>query len=153
MSDDKLKSLIDLYSKISNSNDNISLSKKPDLELIKALMEARARSEKKGISKEERIELLQKRYLAFSKNDGFAIGETVKWKPGLRNKGGLDYEDVAIILDILNKPIFDETKDSGSPYFKEPLDMVIAFLDSDNDFITLYVDSRRLCSTCKSSSI
>jgi len=33
--------------------------------------------------------------------------------------------------------------DSGSPYFREPLDIVLGFLNGDGDFITYHFDSRR----------
>lgn len=146
MSDDQLKSLINLYSNINKSDKIISKSSKSDNldSLVKALIESRNKPEKNNLSKEEKIELLEKRYSAFIDKNTFNPGELVRWKPGLRNKGGLKYDDVAIVVDTLNEPIFDKDKDSGSPYFKEPLDMLIAFLDSDNDFIVLHVDSRRM---------
>lgn len=143
MSDDKLQSLIDLYSSSRSKESSIS---KSDLDsLIKAWLASRNRSDKSNLSKEEKVELLKKRYSAFSKKESFKSGDLVKWKPGLRNKGGLNYDEFAIVVDVLNEPIFDPKKDSGSPYFKEPLDLVIAFLDTDNDFIVLHVDSRRMC--------
>jgi len=142
MSDDKLKSLLEIYKASDNS---ISKSSKSDLEpLVRALIASRSKSEKNNLSKEEKIELLEKRYSAFSDKEVFKPGELIKWKPGLRNKGGLKYDDFAIVVDVLQDPIFDTEKDSGSPYFKEPLDMLVAFLDSDNDFIVLHVDSRRM---------
>lgn len=142
MSDEKLKSLIELYK---TSDDTISKPSRPEWEpLIKALLASRNKSEKENLSFEEKAELLRKRYLAFSQQEVFEPGELVKWKPGLRNKGGLGYGDVAIVVDVFQEPIFDTKKDSGSPYFREPLDLSVAFLDSDNDFIVLHVDSRRI---------
>lgn len=142
MSDDKLKSLLEIYKASENST---SKSSKSDLEpLVRAWLTSRNKSEKNNLSKEEKVELLEKRYTAFSDKEIFKSGELVKWKPGLRNKGGLNYDDFAIVVDVLQEPIFDPEKDSGSPYFKEPLDMLVAFLDSDNDFIVLHVDSRRM---------
>lgn len=148
MSDEKLKSLINIYSKLSDSNENRIVSEKSDLDILKAIMQSRASSRSSNISKEEKVDLLQKRYDAFTDKKNFSIGDLVMWKPGLRNKGGLAYEDTAIITEIIDPPIFDQDKDSGSPYFREPLDLIIAFLDEDNDFITLHVDSRRLTSAC-----
>lgn len=147
MSDDKIKSLINIYSKIKTPDEDSIASRKVDIDLIKAiksLTENREQINKGNISREEKIDLLQKRYTSFKKKNDFKKGGLVKWKTGLKNKSGLEYWDTAIIIDILDTPLYDEEKDSGSPYFKEPLDMVIAFLDSDNDFITLHVDSRRM---------
>ena len=39
--------------------------------------------------------------------------------------------------------MIDAGNDSGSPYFREPLDIVLGFVDGDGDFITYHFDSRR----------
>lgn len=142
MSDDKLKSLIDLYSSIKKS-DETAIKSMPSIDVAK-LLSSREASDKYNLSKEEKFELLKMRYAVFLEKNEFCVGGLVKWKAGLINKAGLGYDDIAIVVNVLDEPIFDDDKDSGSPYFKEPLDLVIAFLDADNDFITLHVDSRRV---------
>ncbi|EDN68535.1 hypothetical protein BGP_4848 [Beggiatoa sp. PS] len=59
----------------------------------------------------------------------FKIGDIVQWKPGLKNKRRPYQHEPAIVVDILEPPLFDETQDSGSSYFREPLDMVIGIAD------------------------
>lgn len=73
----------------------------------------------------------------------FNSGDLVEWKPGLRNKGHPDYGVAAVVLTTHAQPVFDETQNAGSAYFREPLDLVIGVLDSDGDLAALHVDSRR----------
>ncbi|WP_156427678.1 hypothetical protein [Thiohalocapsa sp. ML1] len=121
--------------------DSDSHAKRISADVARALLKQRAARE--DITEEERKELLLKRYAAFNDRTEFAPGDLVRWKPGLRNKGGITYSGHAVVVEMLPEPIFDGTRDAGSSYFREPLDMIIAFLDPDNDFITLHVDSRR----------
>jgi hypothetical protein len=62
-----------------------------------------------------------------------------------KNKGLPDYDEPAIVWEVLAKPIFDEAREhgAGSPYFNEPLDLVLAVMDEDDDLILLHYDSRR----------
>lgn len=136
MSDDNKKLTID---------DLNSILTEKDSNILKALLSSKNKPDKRDLSRKEKIETLEERYSAFIKHNDFKSGELVKWKPGLRNKNGFKDDDAAIVIEALKNPIFDQKHDSGSPYFKEPLDMLIAFLDPDNNnFIILYVDSRRM---------
>jgi hypothetical protein len=142
--DDRWKEYLGWLLRRGISHDDNSKSSKSDIDLVAALLASRAKSDKSNLSKEEKTELLKRRYSSFVEKKSFVKGCAVKWKPGLRNKGGLEYDEIAVVLDVLEKAIYDENKDSGSAYFKEPLDLVIAFLDADNDFVTLHLDSRRM---------
>lgn len=72
----------------------------------------------------------------------FKVGDVVTWKDGLRNKR-LDGE--LIVTEVLETPIHDPVEQAGSPYFREPLSIKVAYLDSDGDLIEAHVDSRRFC--------
>ena len=74
----------------------------------------------------------------------FKPNQLVRWKQGLKNKDLPEYNQPAIVWEILPKARFDnpKTHGAGSPYFSEPLDIVLAVMDED-EFILLHYDSRR----------
>lgn len=76
----------------------------------------------------------------------FRKGQLVRWKAGLKNRSTPAYNEVAVVRDVLADPVFDECeqgKCAGTPYFGEPLTLVLAFLDSDGDFLEFRYDGRR----------
>jgi hypothetical protein len=91
---------------------------------------------------------LRARYRLFDQRNHFAPGELVTWKPGLKNRRWPSYGRPAIVLEVLATPIVDSDRDSGSPYFNEPLDLVLGlFLEGSparGDLATWHFDSRRL---------
>jgi len=72
----------------------------------------------------------------------FKVDQFVEWKPGLKNKIRPRINEPAIVIQLLEEPLIDEKQDSGSPYFREPLDMVIGIIQ-DNGLILFHVDKRR----------
>jgi hypothetical protein len=76
----------------------------------------------------------------------FHPGMLVMWKSGLKNRRWPSYGKPLIVVSLLDTPVFD-TDESGSTYFREPLDMVIGlFLDSGEDrgrFLTFHACSER----------
>jgi hypothetical protein len=73
----------------------------------------------------------------------FGKGQFVKWKSGLKNRRFPDYGEPAIVTAILPSPIFDPTAvSSASPYFQEPLSIIIGTYRED-DFLEFRVDGRR----------
>ena len=75
----------------------------------------------------------------------FKPNQFVRWKQGLKNKALPEYNQPAIIWEILSKARFDNAKGHGaeSPYFYEPLDIMLGVMDED-EFVLLHYDSRRL---------
>lgn len=76
----------------------------------------------------------------------FHKGQIVRWKPGLRNKATPANNEVAIVREVLETPVFDACEQSlcaGSPYFGEPLTLVLAILDPEGDFLEYRYDGRR----------
>ena len=73
-------------------------------------------------------------------------GMVVTWKPGLKNRRIPAYGKPGIVVSVLETPVFDE-EESGSTYFREPLDIVIGiFLDSGEhrgDFLVFHTSSER----------
>ena len=65
------------------------------------------------------------------------------WKAGLKNRKFPDYGEPSIVTAVLPAPIFDPNESSAaSPYFQEPLNLVIGMFRED-DFIEFRMDGRR----------
>lgn len=73
----------------------------------------------------------------------FKPGMLVQWKPGMKNRTGIGYCEPRIVMEILDPPIIDTKFDSGSCYFRERLDIVLGYLDEDNELLAHHADSRR----------
>ncbi|GEM_PF-734640 len=82
-------------------------------------------------------------YQRFMRKHEFRPGQLVSWKAELRNRKFPAYGECGVVVSLLPEPVMDAGNDSGSPYFREPLDIVIGFIDGDGDFITYHFDSRR----------
>lgn len=83
---------------------------------------------------------LKELYESFNKKETFKPGDIVRWKKGLRNKRT---EGPFIVMELIDPPIIEENANAGSPYFREPLDLVLGVIDSDDDFMCHHYDSRR----------
>lgn len=84
------------------------------------------------------------RSLASSPANGFHPGQIVQWKSGLKNRRLPEYGQPAIVMDVLNPPVYDTSKDlAGSNLFREPLTLVLGLHDSDGDFLCYHFDGRR----------
>jgi hypothetical protein len=100
-----------------------------------------SRTESVGDGLRRKLEELASR---LDKVNVFTKGQIVKWKPGLKNRRFPDYGEPAIVTAVLPDPIFDPSEDaSASPYFQEPLTVVIGTC-RDDDFIEFRLDGRRL---------
>jgi len=67
----------------------------------------------------------------------------VEWKPGLQNKKKPRYGEPGIVVEVLGVPIHGETDESGSAYFREPLDLIVGFIEESGDFVVFHYDQRR----------
>jgi hypothetical protein len=82
-------------------------------------------------------------YERFMRRQKFQPGQLVRWKPELKNRKYPAYGECGVVVSVLPEPVMDAGNDSGSPYYREPLDIVLGFVDGDGDFITYHFDSRR----------
>lgn len=71
-------------------------------------------------------------------------GMLAQWKQGMKNRKTPDYDVPVMVVEVLEQPIIDTTFDSGSVYFRERLDIILGFLDEDDELGMLHYDSRRL---------
>jgi len=91
----------------------------------------------------EHIEKLRTAKKLFDKVYDFEPGDLVVWKEGLKNKARPAFAEPAIVMQVLEQPLKDLEKSAGTPYFNEPLDLVLGILDSDGDFVVFHYDKRR----------
>ncbi|MEE4420901.1 hypothetical protein [Streptomyces bugieae] len=82
-------------------------------------------------------------YRSFSRRNEFKVGQLVTWKPHMRNRKLPEEGEPAIVVDFLTEPLYSERADEGSPYFREPLDLILAMIDDDGDLLCFHFDSRR----------
>ena len=78
------------------------------------------------------------------KHHDFHKGQFVVWKAGLKNRKFPDYGEPCIVTNVLPAPMLDPSESSAaSPYFHEPLNLVIGVFHED-DFVEYRMDGRRL---------
>ncbi len=92
---------------------------------------------------EKAAELLRKRYAEFSETYNFRPGDLVQWKQGLKNKKRPRYGQPAVVIELLKNPIYDTSENPGSPYFREPLDIVLGLINESGNFVMYHYDKRR----------
>ena len=92
---------------------------------------------------EHKAEKARAMHERFMRRHDFRPGQLVCWKPELKNRKYPAYGECGVVVSILPEPVIDTSNDSGSQYFREPLDIVLGFLDGDGDFVTYHFDSRR----------
>lgn len=79
----------------------------------------------------------------FKIENNFKEGQLVTWKKGLKNRRYPKYDEPAIVIEVLTQPVFSDESESGSRYFREPLDIILGVM-IDNDFEIFHYDKRRL---------
>jgi hypothetical protein len=92
---------------------------------------------------EGRVADLRNLFGSFTTPHTFRVGDIVRWKQGMKNRKRPAYGEPAIVVELLSEPVSDSTDESGSPYFRENLDVVLGVIDSDGDLITFHYDRRR----------
>lgn len=92
---------------------------------------------------EDDVRQLQLSYDIFSQNNNFQKGQFVKWKKGLKNRKFPEENQPAIVIELLDESIIQSERDSGTPYFREPLDIALGIIDRNGDFLIFHYDKRR----------
>ncbi len=72
----------------------------------------------------------------------FTPGQLVQWKPGLKNRRVPLYGQPVVVVEALAEPVLTDA-DSGSQYYREPLDIALGIVDQGDDFDVFHFDSRR----------
>lgn len=86
---------------------------------------------------------LQARARSFHEAHVFRPGDLVCWKPGLRNRTQPRDGRPAVVIGVLPEPVLDTERESGSTYFREPLDLLLGVYAERGDFLVWHYDSRR----------
>ena len=70
-------------------------------------------------------------------------GQLAMWKPGLKNRRFPRYGEAAMVVELLDPPLIDHEVEAGSPYYREPLNLLLGLLYRDGDFLVYHFDRRR----------
>ncbi|MGO3395593.1 MAG: hypothetical protein ACTINL_03745 [Serratia proteamaculans] len=74
----------------------------------------------------------------------FQVGDVIVRKPGMGSLVRVPAEGQQVVItDVAEEPVFDGEESCGSPHFKIPLDIRVAFFDRDGDLLEFWMDSRR----------
>jgi len=73
----------------------------------------------------------------------FRPGDIVVWKEGCSNRKRPKVDEPCVVIEVLPEPLYGKEKSAGTPYFHEPLDIVLGMLDSDGDLVRYCFDKRR----------
>ena len=91
--------------------------------------------------------VLRERHALLNQTHRFKPGDLVTWKPGLQNRRVPLYGQAAVVIGMLDEPVLDSEQESGSTYFREPLDIVLGVIwdrgPNRGEFVTFHFDSRR----------
>ena len=91
--------------------------------------------------------VLRERFALLNASHQFAPGDLVAWKPGLKNRRVPRYAEPAVVVSVLDAPVFDNELESGSTYFRDPLSLVLGVIwerdPGRGDFVTFHFDGRR----------
>ena len=110
---------------------------------IQQLKNAVAQQDSKATDEEYVTKLKEKLDILLSPCPDFERGDIVKWRKGLKNRKYPKEEQLCMVAEVLSEPKIGE-RDSGSPYFGEPLDLVLALLDDEKkDLLLFHYDKRR----------
>lgn len=97
------------------------------------------------LNRATRAAQLKEQRASFEKRHTFTPGDLVQLKAGMQITRAPNYGEPAIVTEVLNTPLVSEfEKQAGTPYFRQPLDIKIAIIDEDGDFLEYFFDSRRL---------
>lgn len=70
----------------------------------------------------------------------FAPGQLVDYKQGLKNKKA---SGPFVVIEVLPEAVAGTSDESGSTYFREPLDIILGNCNADGELVVFHYDSRR----------
>lgn len=74
--------------------------------------------------------------------NSFQPGDIVYWKDGMKNRKFPESGEPAIVVEVLSETLYSAEDETGSQYFREPLDIVLG-IHRENTFLCYHYDSRR----------
>ena len=91
----------------------------------------------------EEVAALRESLAAHNTKHHFEPGMLVRQKPAARVYQDLSPNQVGIVVEVLAEPIVDTSRPSGSPHYRERMDMIVGERAPNGDFLLMHVDSRR----------
>lgn len=91
---------------------------------------------------QDNVQALISNLTAFRNKNEFSIGDLVQWKAGLKSHNIPAEGQTAIVTEVLDEPLRDDSESVTAPYFSPKYDLKIGVMDN-GDFIEVHVDSRR----------
>jgi hypothetical protein len=96
-----------------------------------------------SLTNEELVNRLKRAFEHFQTKHSFSPGQLVRWKAGMRDKKLPREGEPAIVIEVLPSPMLDPTTETGAPYFRQPLDIVVGVVGREGELLTFHFDSRR----------
>ena len=125
------------------NKEQIELNEEQKKDLIKVLLRNSLEEKRnQDLDNQNKVELLKRLKALYEMKNELLVGDLIKWKSQLKNKKLPEYNEPAIILEILDEPIYDTKAEIGSTYFNEKFDIKVGVF-RDNSFLTFYFDSNR----------
>ncbi len=90
----------------------------------------------------DRLRTLHQR-LTNGRENALRPGMLAAWKPGLKNRRFPAYGQPAMVVEVIDPPLIDHEDEAGSPYYREPLGLLLGILHQDGDFLVYHFDPRR----------
>jgi hypothetical protein len=116
--------------------------KRGAVEVIRKLLE-NAGNEMEKYPDTQQAQILPGLCEAFQARHVFKPGQLIKWKKGLKHKRVPRENQPAVVVEVLVAPVFDQERESGSSYFREPLDIIAGTINKEGNMVTYHYDSRR----------
>ena len=94
--------------------------------------------------RQQKIERLRDGFRRLNATDPtqFRPGDLVQWQPGLKDVKWPQYGEPVVVVECLDPPLMDTDRESGSPYFRSPLTLVLGLQRKDG-FHCWHFDGRR----------
>lgn len=86
---------------------------------------------------------LRELFRLFSKRHDFKVGDIVKWKPAMRNRTMPRHDELAVVMRVEDKPLFDTTSAGGSSGFQEAHTLWLGVTDEQGQVRSYYFDAAR----------
>ena len=109
---------------------------------LAALIKEQRGSQSRFRSKEEVISRLKRLRETYIAEQSFEEGDIVVWKEGMKNRLHPAYGEPVIVMERLDPPEMVD-RDTGTPYFREPLSVKLGWLDDDDEFACFHYDGNR----------
>lgn len=94
--------------------------------------------------REQKIDALRESYQRMQSVDPskFRPGDLVRWQPRMKDVKWPQYGEAVVVVEVLDPPIQEVGRESGSPYFRNPLTLILG-LQHEDGFHCWYFDGCR----------